>query len=111
MRWQQQADAEHTILLSALHDIAGLDEDRLVAGVLDLELVDLTGLADGDDFLRQRLLQGERHRSAARGAMHEVNRKISKRHRIGQAVRATVFGMDRGNADETPAEREENQDI
>jgi hypothetical protein len=43
--------------------------------------------------------------------MHEIDRKISKRHRIGQAVRAAVFGMKRGNAEQAPAERKENQDI
>jgi hypothetical protein len=43
--WQQQAHHQGAILLAALHDVTRLDENRLVAAVLDLELVDVAGLA------------------------------------------------------------------
>src|SRR6516165_197782 len=45
MRLEQQADGEHAVLLPALHDVAGLDEDFLVAVIVDRELVDPADLA------------------------------------------------------------------
>src|SRR5208337_5329591 len=49
-RRQHQAHAEHAILLAALYDVARLDEDFLVAAVLDLHLVDPTDFPHRDDL-------------------------------------------------------------
>src|SRR5207248_1941776 len=53
-RRQQQTCAEHSILLAAFHDIARLDEDLLIADVLDLNLVDPTDLSHLDRSLAPR---------------------------------------------------------
>ncbi len=86
MRLEHQADAEHAILLAALHDVAGLDEDLLIADVLDLQLVDLADLAHLDGLLGQRLRQRERHGAAAGLAVHEIDRQIAVDHRAGQPI-------------------------
>ena len=98
MRRQHQAHAEHPILLTALHDITSLDEHLLVAGVLDLHLVDLADLAHLDDLLRQRLLQCQRHGSAAGFAMHEIDREVAVHRRVGQAISIDILGFGVGSA-------------
>ena len=99
MGFQQQTHAEHAVLLPALHDIAGLYEDLLAAGVLDLQLVDLADLAHLDGLLGERLLQCQRDGAAAGFAMHEIDREVAVDRRTGQAIVIARFGI-RAAADE-----------
>ena len=92
MRRQQQADAEHAILLPSLYDVAGLDEDFFIARIPDQQLVDLADLGHQDDFPVQSLLQGERHGPSTRHAVHEVDREVSVHRGLGHAVRAGIIG-------------------
>ena len=104
-RRQHQADREHAILLSALHDVSHLDEDLFVAGVFDLQLIDAAGLDHLHAALRKRL--GQRQRRGALGAVSvdEVNGKVlvhvRARHlaigiRKGRAARDTECRTSRG---------------
>jgi hypothetical protein len=74
--WQQEAHRQHAVLLAALDDVTRLDEHLLRAGVLDLKLVDLSGLDHLHLAFAQRLLQGEGNRAADADAMHEVDCEI-----------------------------------
>lgn len=74
MRRQDAADAQHAVLLAAFYDVACLNEDIPIAGILDRKLVDLPGLAHDDGFVLQRLFECQRHRTAARGAVNEIDR-------------------------------------
>src|SRR5580704_14833029 len=105
MGLQQQADAEHAVLLPALHDIAGLNEDLFAAGVLDLQFVDLSELAHHDGLLGERLGERQRDRAAARLAVHEIDRKVAVHGRTGQAVVVAGVGMRGGAGELRQAER------
>src|SRR4029077_18298706 len=89
MRGQHQADGQRPVLLAALDDVAGLYEYRLLAAIFDGQFVDVAGLVDPYGVLRQRLLEGQRHRSRARFAMDEIDRKIF----APQRPRDTVLGL------------------
>ena len=93
MGLEHQAHAEHAVLLAALHDVAGLDEDLLAAGVLDLQLVDLADLAHLDGLLGERLRERQRDRAAAGLAVHEIDREIAVDRRTGQPIVVGGFGM------------------
>ena len=109
MRLEYEAHAEHAVLLPALHDIAGLDEDLLVAGVLDPQLVDLADLAHLDGLLGERLGERQRHRAATGLAVHEIDREVVVHRRTGQAIVVARLGI-RGAAGElSHAEREGGQ--
>src|ERR1700684_2068699 len=82
-RRQQQIDRQHAVLLAALHDIAGLNIDLVLAGILHRQFIDAAGLADLDDPLGQRLLQGQRHSAAASRAVYEIDRKVVVNDRTG----------------------------
>ena len=75
-RRQHQADREHAILLAALHDVSDLDEDLLVAGVLDLQFVDATGLDHLHAAFRERLGQRQRHGAVGAGSVDEINGEV-----------------------------------
>ena len=104
MGLEQQADAQHAILLPALHDVAGLDEDFLVALIGNGELIDLADLTHLDGLLGQCLGQGQRHRPAAGFAMHEIDREIAVHLGTGQPVAVGRLGIG-GVGDERQAER------
>jgi hypothetical protein len=100
MRRQHQADAQRAVLLAALHDIACLDEHRLLAPIFDGQLVDIAGLVDSHRVRRHRLLERQRHRSGARFAMNEIDRKIFAHQRprdtvLGLAIRSPGATRDR----------------
>ena len=90
---QDEAHAEYAILLAAFHDVAGLNEDLLVAEIFDLDLIDVADLAYLDDLLGECLLQGERDRTAARLPVYEIDRQIGMNRRAGQTV--VVFFLHR----------------
>src|SRR6266446_2298892 len=88
MRRQHQADRQRAVLLAALDDVAGLDEHRLLAAILDGQLVDVAGLVDPHRVPRHRLLEGQRHGSSARFSVNEVNGEIFTLQRPREAVLA-----------------------
>ena len=75
-RRQQQIDRQHAVLLPALHDVAGLNVDLVLAAILHRQRVDAAGLVDFDGALGQRLLQGQRHGATGCGAVHKIDRKV-----------------------------------
>jgi hypothetical protein len=83
-------------LPAALHHVAGLHEDRLLAEILDGQRVDIAGFADAHDALGQRLLQRERHWAGLRCSVHEIDREIVVADRTGEMHR---FGIWRGAGD------------
>ncbi len=85
-RRQHEADAQHAILLAALHDVAGLDEHFVGAEVLDLQLADGAGLVHLDGTLAQRLVEGQRHGARGGFAVDQVDRKVLVNDRAADAV-------------------------
>jgi hypothetical protein len=84
-RRQHEADHERTVLLAALHDVARLDEDIVVAEILDLELIDVTGFAHLHQAPGQRFFKRERHFARGRFTVDEMDREIFVRYRTGDA--------------------------
>ena len=86
MRREDAADAEHAVLLAAFYDVARLNEDVPIAGILDRKLADLPGLTHDDGFVPQRLFECQRHRTAARRAINEIDREIAVADRLRQSI-------------------------
>jgi hypothetical protein len=106
MRFEHQAHSEHAVLLPALHDIAGLEEDFFSADVLDLQLVDLADLAHLDGLLGERLGQGQRDGAGAGFAVNEIDREVAVHCRTGQAIVVAGFGFRMAAGEWGQAERE-----
>ena len=79
----RRLDRQHAILPAAFDDVAELDEDRLVAGILDLELADVAGLVNDDGAIEECLLEGGRN-GAGRGLpAHQVDGEVLVQQRLG----------------------------
>jgi hypothetical protein len=58
----------------------------MVAKILDLELIDVAGLAHLHDALRKRLFERERHLAAGGRPVDEIDREIFVSNRAGDAI-------------------------
>src|SRR5262249_28723475 len=59
LRLDQHVQRDGAVLLAALDDVAGLDEDLLAGDVLDGEFVDVLRLVDDALLLLERLVEGQ----------------------------------------------------
>jgi hypothetical protein len=78
-----EADGQHAVLLAPFHDVAGLNENLLIAGVLDLQFIDAASLDHLDAALCERLGQGQRNGPIRALAMDEVDGKVLVHVRAG----------------------------
>ena len=86
----EERNGEDAVLAAALDDVAGLDEHRFAAGILNLQPLDVPGLVDDDPGLLQGLAEGERDGAGLRRAVEEIDGKVSGGVGAGKGQRGPI---------------------
>src|SRR5690606_33907821 len=87
VRRDEEARRQHAILSATFDEVAELDEYRLAAGVLNLELAHVHRLVDNDAALGERLLECPGRGTGAGAAANKIYGKVLMREGGGDRHR------------------------